>query len=271
MSDPPEKLSDTVLELLRFCVSALQKKSGTVLELLVSVISTYASSEYLHGSRSRAFWAAIAAGAAVGASRLTPALSLQHRLPLVYISFLGALYVDIVSCAGQLRPVEFVVEVLDATVRVLPLFPLFVIGFVFLFAPTRIGQSSRAERLSKRLGHDGLDEPICYGVLYGVLYGPFTYVYVLVKAVAKVSTQHRGASTAQLVAAPGLSWARLALTVVCVPIAGLVSFVACDLRGRISSERAREGRVTTVGEKAAAVIAAVVTVAAAALVAARAV
>ena len=37
---PPEKLSDTVLELLRFCVSALQKKSGTVLELLVFVIST---------------------------------------------------------------------------------------------------------------------------------------------------------------------------------------------------------------------------------------
>jgi hypothetical protein len=264
MPDPPEKLSDTVLGLLRFLRTCVTAKSGTVLELLVFGISTYASSEYLHGSRLRAFWAAIAAGAAVGASRLTPALSLQHRLPLVYIFFLGALYVDIVSCAGQLRPVEFVVEVLDATVRVLPLFPLFVIGFVFLFAPTRIGQSSRAERLSKRLGHDGLDEPICYGVLYGVLYGPFTYVYVLVKAVAKVSTQHR-------VAAPGLSWARLALTVVCVPIAGLVLFVACDMRGKISSERAREGRVTTVGEKAAAVIAAVVTVAAAALVAARAV
>ena len=255
---------------LRICVTT---KSGTVLELLLFGISTYASSEYLHGSRSRAFWAAIAAGAAVGASRLTPALSLQHRLPLVYIFFLGALYVDVVSCAGQLRPVEFVVEVLDATVRVLPLFPLFAIGLFFLFAPPRIGQPSRVERLSKRLGlgHDGLDQPICYGVLYGVLYGPLTYVYVLVKAVAKVSTQHRGASTAQLVAAPGLSWARLALTVVCVPIAGLVLFVACDMRGKISSERAREGRVTTVGEKAAAVIAAVVTVAAAALVAARAV
>ena len=271
MSDPPEKLSDTVLELLRFCVSALQKKSGTVLELLLFGISTYASSEYLHGSRSRAFWAAIAAGAAVGASRLTPALSLQHRLPLVYIFFLGALYVDIVSCAGQLRPVEFVVEVLDATVRVLPLFPLFVIGFVFLFAPTRIGQSSRAERLSKRLGHDGLDEPICYGVLYGVLYGPFTYVYVLVKAVAKVSTQHRALGVDRSIGRR--AWPELVgLTVVtCVPIAGLVLYGACDFRDRVSSERAREGRVTTVGEKAAAVIAAVVTVAAAALVAARAV
>ena len=59
--------------------------------------------------------------------------------------------------------------------------------------------------------------------------------------------------------------------VTCVPIAGLVLYVACDFRDRVSSERAREGRVTTVGEKAAAVIAAVVTVAAAALVAARAV
>ena len=252
---------------LRICVTT---KSGTVLELLLFGISTYASSEYLHGSRSRAFWAAIAAGAAVGASRLTPALSLQHRLPLVYISFLGALYVDIVSCAGQLRPVEFVVEVLDATVRVLPLFPLFVIGFVFLFAPTRIGQSSRAERLSKRLGQDGLDEPICYGVLYGVLYGPFTYVYVLVKAVAKVSTQQsRGVDRS----IGRRAWPELVgLTVVtCVPIAGLVLYGACDFRDRVSSERAREGRVTTVGEKAAAVIAAVVTVAAAALVAARAV
>ena len=55
-----------------------------------------------------------------------------------------------------------------------------------------------------------------------------------------------------MVAAPGLSWARLALTVVCVPIAGLVLFVACDMRGRIASERAREGRVTTVREKTAA-------------------
>ena len=266
------KLWDTVLHFLRplrICVAA---KSGTVLELLVFGISTYASSEYLHGSRSRAFWAAIAAGAAVGASRLTPALSLQHRLPLVYIFFLGALYVDIVSCAGQLRPVEFVVEVLDATVRVLPLFPLFAIGLFFLFAPPRIGQPSRVERLSKRLGlgHDGLDQPICYGVLYGVLYGPLTYVYVLVKAVAKVSTQQsRGVDRS----IGRRAWPELVgLTVVtCVPIAGLVLYVACDFRDRVSSERAREGRVTTVGEKTAAVIAAVVTVAAAALVAARAV
>ena len=72
-----------------------------------------------------------------------------------------------------------------------------------------------------------------------------------------------------MVAAPGLSWARLALTVVCVPIAGLVLHVACDFKD--ARARFDRGRVTAVGEKAAAVMAAVVTVAAAALVAARAV
>ena len=152
-----------------------------VTEIAVSLLCTYASSEYLHGSRKRAMYAVLAALVVTvmhaTLAALLPALSVVSKLPLVGAIYLGALYADVVTYGGLSR-VEFARALTGAAVELMPLFPLFSIAFAFVFL--ELGE------LFERIGisHLWLNQPIYYGVLYG----PFCYLYVRVKAVARVST-----------------------------------------------------------------------------------
>ena len=94
-----------------------------------------------------------------------------------YVHVFDALYVDVVY-QKKLGGIEFVREVLDAAVALLPLFPFFSIGIAFIFL--EVGELFEHYHIPT----ESLNQPIYYGVLYG----PFAYVYVRVKRVAKVST-----------------------------------------------------------------------------------
>ena len=157
-----------------------------VLEVIVSLLCTYASSEYLHGSKRRALWAGLAAVcfalmpviATAASELLAPVLHLRFKVPLVAVCYIGTLYVDVVVYQKKLGGIEFVREVLDAAVALLPLFPFFSIGIAFIFL--EVGELFEHYHIPT----ESLNQPIYYGVLYG----PFAYVYVRVKRVAKVST-----------------------------------------------------------------------------------
>ena len=156
-------------------------------EIVVSVLATYASSEYLHGSRQRAIAATLAALAANALvflpAALSPALGLKQKLPLVALTFLAALYADTVACRKQLTGLEFVVALQQATALLVPLFPLFSVAFAFFFL--EIGElCEHVLGMSDASISAWLNRPIYYGVLYG----PFAYVFVRVKAIARAST-----------------------------------------------------------------------------------
>ena len=151
-------------------------------ELVVSLLASYASSEYLHGSRRRA---AFAIGAALAANGLLllptvmPALGLRSKVPVVAVCYIGTLYTDVVFFRRQLDWLQFCEALQEAVGRLMfPLFPLLSLLFAFIFL--EIGE------LCERSGLPTLwlNDPIYYGVLYG----PFAYLYVHVKAVAKAQT-----------------------------------------------------------------------------------
>ena len=152
-------------------------------EIVVSFLITYSSSEYLHGSRRRALYAATTALAANGLLLLpaaAPMLGLKSKVPIIAICFLAALYVD---TRRQLSRLQFLAELQEAAFRLVPLFPLFSILVAFMFLEL-------GELMEHLLGMTEarislwLNQPIYYGVLYG----PFAYVYIRVKAAAKSST-----------------------------------------------------------------------------------
>ena len=155
-------------------------------EILLSLLCTIAASEYLHGSRWRAFWAAIAALSvntllllpAVVGPLIQPVLALQSKVPLVALCFLVALHADTVLCRQQLSHAEFLMEVAAAVIRLLPLFSFLAIAIAFVFL--EIGEACERLGLKTRW----LDNPIYYGVLHG----PFGYVYVSVRGIAKART-----------------------------------------------------------------------------------
>ena len=153
-------------------------------EILASILCTYASSEYLHGSRKRALYAAFAAlfvtivhATQDWVAEMLPALGIVSKVPLVAAVYCGTLYADAVVYGGM-RRVQFARAFTGALMELLPLFPLLSIAFAFVFL--EMGELS--ERLG--MGHKWLNVPIYYGVLYG----PFCYLYVRVKAVARAST-----------------------------------------------------------------------------------
>ena len=149
-------------------------------ELVVSVLVSYASSEFLHGSRRRASIAACMALAVNALFLLSavvlPTLALWSKVPLVAFVFFVVLYVDTASRLGGYW--QYMGALHEAMGRLIPLFPLFSLAFAFLFL--EIGE------LCERMGLPTLwlNDPIYYGVLYG----PFLYLYVRVKAIAKAST-----------------------------------------------------------------------------------
>ena len=148
-------------------------------ELVVSVLATYASSEYLHGSRRRAFIAAVCCVAANGLLWLPvvlPALALYSKVPLAAGVFVTVLYADTASRLGGFW--KFLGALQEAIGRLIPLFPFISLSIAFLFL-----------EIGELFDHYGiptlwLNNPIYYGVLYG----PFAYLYIRVKAIAKVST-----------------------------------------------------------------------------------
>ena len=149
-------------------------------ELVVSVLVSYASSEYLHGSRRRA---SIATGLALAANALLllpavviPTLGLRSKVPLVALVFFVVMYADTASRLGGFW--NFIGALQEAIGRLIPLFPLFSLAFAFLFL--EIGELCEHYGLPTLW----LNDPIYYGVLYG----PFSYLYVRVKATAKAST-----------------------------------------------------------------------------------
>ena len=155
-------------------------------ELLVSLLATYASSEYLHGSRRRAIYAALAALAA-NVLLLLPAalapLATPYKIIVVALCFLSALYVDTVKWHGQLSSLDFFAALQEAASRLIPLFPVLSIMLAFVFL--QVGElCEHLLGMSDASISALLNQPIYYGVLYG----PFSYVYVHVKAVAKAST-----------------------------------------------------------------------------------
>lgn len=160
--------------------SACAAHRMVALEISLSLLCTVAASEWLHGSRRRARLAALVA-LAINAGRLlpvtvyAPVLALEHKLPLIATCFLGALRAE---TRGQLDASTFCRELLCATHRLLPMFPVLSILIAFLFL--ELGE------VFQRVGLPTvwLNEPIYIGVLYG----PFAYVYIRVKAVARTST-----------------------------------------------------------------------------------
>ena len=150
-------------------------------EIMTSLLFTYASSEYLHGSRQRCALGTLAAVAAqlpslVWSVRL-PAVAGTVKLPVVAACFVSALYLDTVARHRIWTRRDFVAEVYDALMLLLPVFPVLslLIAFVFL----EVGEVFE----SVGLPTSWLNDPIYYGVLYG----PFAYVYVRVKARANLS------------------------------------------------------------------------------------
>ena len=146
-------------------------------ELIVSLLASYASSEFLHGSRRRASIATALCFAANGLLWLPtaiPALALRFKVPLVALVYLAVLYADTASRLGGWKYIE---ALQDAIGRLIPLFPLFSLSMAFLFL--EVGE------LCQRYGFPTLwlNDPIYFGVLYG----PCAYLYVRVKAIAKVS------------------------------------------------------------------------------------
>ena len=148
-------------------------------ELTLSLISTYGASEYMHGSQRRAGYAAVAALAANLlrlAPSMSPVLGLKHKVPLVATLYVATLYVD---TRGQLGRTEVLSQIVDATFRLLPIFPLLSVAFAFAF----LGLGELCEHvlgMSDASISAWLNQPIYYDVLYG----PFAFVYVRVKAVA---------------------------------------------------------------------------------------
>ena len=158
-----------------------------VSEILTSLLCTYASSEWLHGSKRRAIIAALAAitaqAAALAARSALPMLQTLQVMPdlikvaVVAVCFLGCLYLDTVVRSRRLSRNDFIGEVGAAMLRLLPVFPLF--SLVIAFALLEVGEA--CERMG--LPTAWLNGPIYYGMFYG----PFAYVYISVKAVAKAS------------------------------------------------------------------------------------
>ena len=155
-------------------------------ELVVSLFATYASAEYLHGSRKRAVIAGVATLAANALAYLPAlvfAVGIRIKLPLVATCYIAMLYVDTVILRRQFSWFEFLLALQEAFVRLLPLFPLFSIMFAFVFL--EIGElCEHVLGMSDASISAWLNQPIYYGVLYG----PFAYIYVRVRAVAKAST-----------------------------------------------------------------------------------
>ena len=154
-------------------------------ELVVSLLATYASSEYLHGSRRRAFYAGIATLAAnmlALVPSLTPTLQLTSKLPIVGCAYLAAMYADTVG-RNQLSRIQFLVALQAAFGRLIPLIPLLSVLIAFLFLEL-------GELFEHVLGMSdaNISELLNVPIYYGVLYGPFAFLYVLVKAEAKAST-----------------------------------------------------------------------------------
>jgi hypothetical protein len=166
----------------------IKARAMALLEIITSLICTYAASEWLHGTKRRALIAACAAALAQAAAAalrsMLPILTELSvlpdvvKVPVVAVCFLGLLYVDTVVRSRRLNRDDFIGEVGAATLRLLPLFPLF--SLVIAFALLEVGEA--CERMG--LPTAWLNGPIYYGMFYG----PFAYVYISVKAVAKAST-----------------------------------------------------------------------------------
>ena len=153
-------------------------------EVTLSLVATYGASEYLYGSQRRAGYAvvgALAANLLLLAPALSPLLGLKAKVPLVATIYVASLYVDTVACRGQFGGgAEFLSALMDAAVRLLPLFPLLSVMFAFVFL--ELGElCEHMLGMSDASISAWLNQPIYYGVLYG----PFAYIYVRVKAVAR--------------------------------------------------------------------------------------
>jgi hypothetical protein len=151
-----------------------------LVEIVTSVLLTYASSEYMYGSKYRclyAVWVVIIlqlfeAILALGLEITMPkvAFSLPIKILLVSGSFCGTLWFDC-SRSHNIAMKEFFVEVWKGCLFLFPVFPFVAIFISFIFMlisnvfiwfaiPTQI-----------------LNWPIYYGTLYG----PFAIVYHRVK------------------------------------------------------------------------------------------
>ena len=161
-----------------------------LITLLVTLLVTYSTSEYLYGAPRRGKLAALAAlgvnsftllpGLSPG---LSPVLEYKHKVPIVGVTFLGALYIDTVVYRRQLSRSGFFVALAHAAAQLVPLFPLFSLMIAFIFL--EIGElMEHLLGMSDARISSWLNQPIYYGVLYG----PFSYVYVRVKAYAKIGT-----------------------------------------------------------------------------------
>ena len=89
-------------------------------ELLISLLAAYASSEYLHGSRRRACYAALATIAAnvllLLPARFAPSLTLKGKLPIVGATYVATLYADTVG-RTHLSRFQFVLALQEALMR----------------------------------------------------------------------------------------------------------------------------------------------------------
>lgn len=148
-----------------------------VVEIATSCLLTYASSEYLYGSKRRclrAAWVVIGLQLLEALLRLQFSVSLPHLPPrlwplkviLVASTFVGTLWIDC-SRVRRPEPRAFAAELWRACLYLAPVFPwvailiscgfMVLIGlFDFVGLPTRV-----------------LNIPIYYGTLYG----PFAIVY----------------------------------------------------------------------------------------------
>ena len=149
-------------------------------DLVVSLLATYAASEYLHGSRRRAAYAVLATLVFVWLPLALPALGLRSKVPLVAACFLVTLYVDV---RGNFTLTEFLAELAQACIQLLPLFPVFSVLFAFIFLEL-------GELCEHVLGMSDANISLWlnWPIYYSVLYGPFAFVYVKVKAASKTST-----------------------------------------------------------------------------------
>jgi hypothetical protein len=155
---------------------------GDALEISTTLLITYATSEYLHGSNRRAIVALAVAVASLMLSLISQLKIFETlgaaKVPLCATCFLSALYYDVVVRLGQFDNAWFATELCRAMVSLLPLFP--VLSLLIAFSLLEIGEM--CEKLG--LPTAWLNGPIYFGVLYL----PFAFVYVRIKRIGREST-----------------------------------------------------------------------------------
>lgn len=152
------------------------------IEVLSSVVLTYASSEYLYGAKRRAvhaMWMVIALQLIEAMFQLqfnvkilNFTLNLPMKILVVSGSFCCALWVDCTRSLNQVIPLkEFMLEVWNGCLYLLPVYIVLAvfISFVFMLISDVFEFFSLPTKI--------LNWPIYYGTLYG----PFVVVYHKVK------------------------------------------------------------------------------------------